>query len=94
MISISSDYRRFDYLSWPNASNAARHKGSTLVWPFGALEQHGPHLPLNTDALFAKAILSEVLKALPDDLPIWMLPPPRGGIFARTQDLPWHLVIV
>jgi creatinine amidohydrolase len=24
---------------------------STIVVPFGALEQHGPHLPLDTDSI-------------------------------------------
>jgi len=45
-------------LTWPEASKAASEKGSTLVWPFGACEQHGPHLPLITDTFFAENILN------------------------------------
>ncbi len=70
---MSSFSRRFDYFSWPKAAECAAVEGSTLVWPFGACEQHGPHLPLATDSLFAEKILSEVLNSLPQDLPIWML---------------------
>ncbi len=32
-----------------------------MVWPFGAIEQHGPHLPLGTDGLFADRVLDGVL---------------------------------
>lgn len=29
--------------------------GQTLVWPIGATEQHGPHLPLSVDTVLAEA---------------------------------------
>jgi creatinine amidohydrolase len=32
--------------------------GALAVWPVGALEQHGPHLPLGTDALVLDAIIA------------------------------------
>lgn len=38
---------------WPEVEAAAR---SVLVVPVGALEQHGPHLPLDTDAAIAAAV--------------------------------------
>ena len=60
VISISSDLRRFAYLSWPEASKAALKEGSTIVWPFGACEQHGPQLPLITDSYFAESVLFEM----------------------------------
>ena len=43
-------------MCWPEAALALERSGSTLVWPFGAFEQHGPQLPLLTDALFAERI--------------------------------------
>ena len=46
--------RRLERLQYPQAQAAAQRDGATLVWPFGACEQHGPHLPLITDALFAE----------------------------------------
>jgi len=52
----------------------AGRPGSTVVWPFGSIEQHGPHLPLCTDALFAERACSAVLARLPADSPIWQLP--------------------
>src|SRR5918912_336470 len=40
---------------------------STIVVPFGAVEQHGPHLPLDTDAVLGDrlgSLLAERLGAL------------------------------
>jgi creatinine amidohydrolase len=65
-----------------------------VVWPFGAFEQHGPHLPLGTDGLFADRLLDAVLAELPAELPIWRLPlqslgfSPEHGTFAGTLSLP------
>lgn len=53
---------------------AARQPGSTVLWPMGATEQHGPHLPLATDALFADRLADAVLARLPANAPIWRLP--------------------
>ena len=62
------------HLGWPEAKRAAACEGSTVVVPWGSLEQHGPHLPLGTDGLFAEQVLHQVLQALPRQLPIWSLP--------------------
>ena len=88
---ISKDSRRFDYLSWPKALEAASKEGSTLVWPFGAIEQHGPHLPLVTDTYFAENILCEVFKELPADLPLWILPSLNFGFSPEHQGFPGTL---
>lgn len=34
-----------------------------VIWPFGAVEQHGPHLPLITDALHATAVAGRISAA-------------------------------
>jgi creatinine amidohydrolase len=60
----------------------------------GSLEQHGPHLPLGTDALFADRVVDAVLQRLPADLPLWRLPLQSMGFapehkgFAGTFSLP------
>ncbi|KGG12859.1 Creatinine amidohydrolase related enzyme [Prochlorococcus sp. MIT 0601] len=64
-----------------------------MVWPFGACEQHGPHLPLNTDILFAERILTEVLNRLPDEMPIWMLPPQEIGFSPEHTGFPGTLTL-
>lgn len=44
------------------------------VLPVAAIEQHGPHLPVSVDACINQGILNEVLRRLPDDLPVTFLP--------------------
>lgn len=64
----------FEYLSWPEVKNISKDKRSTIIWPFGAVEQHGPHLPLATDSIFVDEIISEVLNLIPSETPIKKLP--------------------
>jgi creatinine amidohydrolase len=49
--------------------------GATLVLPVGAVEQHGPHLPLATDLLIADAVCDQLVAARGDELDLWLLPP-------------------
>ncbi len=91
VISITSKTFFFDNLSWPEAAKASSQKGSTLVWPFGACEQHGPHLPLKTDTFFAENILIKTLARLPEDLPIWMLPSQSIGFSPEHVSFPGTL---
>ncbi len=86
--SMTFQSRRFDLLPWPSARDAAKQKGSTLVWPLGACEQHGPHLPLATDALFAEKIITSVLERLPASSPIWMLPAQSIGFSPEHSSFP------
>jgi creatinine amidohydrolase len=91
--------RLLSQLRWPEVVEAAARPGSTVVWPFGAIEQHGPHLPLGTDALFAERVCTAVLEKLPPDRPIWQLPTQSLGFshehrgFAGTLSLPPELLL-
>ncbi|MEZ5666864.1 MAG: creatininase family protein [Alphaproteobacteria bacterium] len=49
------------------------------VLPVGAIEQHGPHLPVCVDAALNAAILDRAIAALPDDCPVTVLPPMPVG---------------
>ena len=98
-IFMTSNFRRFEYLSWPQAEQAAQSQGSTLIWPFGACEQHGPQLPLITDTLFAERIVFKVLERLPSTFPIWSLPTQSIGFspehlsFPGTISLPANFLL-
>ena len=83
--------RCFDQLAWPEADQAAKQPGATIVWPFGACEQHGPQLPLATDALFADRILNSVFEHLEAALPIWRLPVQSIGFSPEHQPFPGTL---
>ncbi|MFN3364362.1 MAG: creatininase family protein, partial [Allorhizobium sp.] len=45
-----------------------------VVLPLGAHEQHGPHLPFETDTLIAGGIVEHVIADLPPHLPVSFLP--------------------
>ncbi|MFJ9174475.1 creatininase family protein [Streptomyces sp. NPDC102360] len=47
---------------------------SVAVLPVGAVEQHGPHLPLITDALVAEAASASAVDRRGEDLDLWLLP--------------------
>ena len=96
---MTQSQRRLETMTWPELQRQAARPGSTVIWPFGAFEQHGPHLPLSTDALFADRITDAVLAELDPGLPIWRLPLQHLGFspehqgFAGTLSLPAELLI-
>jgi creatinine amidohydrolase len=47
---------------------------SIVVLPIGAVEQHGPHLPLATDFLTVDALAREVVEERGEELDLWLLP--------------------
>ena len=53
------------------ALDAAR---AIALLPVGAIEQHGPHLPVSTDACINQGVLAWALEQMPDDLPVTLLP--------------------
>ncbi|WP_420014028.1 creatininase family protein [Tateyamaria sp.] len=44
------------------------------ILPTAAVEQHGPHLPLGTDAMINNGLLSQLKATAPDDLDVRVLP--------------------
>ena len=57
------------------------------VLPLGAYEQHGPHLPFETDALIADGIVSRLKVALPVNLPVTFLPVEPVGYSIEHMDV-------
>ena len=47
---------------------------SVVLLPVGAIEQHGPHLPLSVDAVIAEETASAVLEAVGNEVDLWLLP--------------------
>ncbi|MBI2728014.1 MAG: creatininase family protein [Polaromonas sp.] len=69
------------------------------VLPVAAVEQHGPHLPLNVDASLADGVVQAALPHLQTDLPVLFLPTqaigfsPEHTAFAGTLTLKSETVI-
>ena len=62
-------------MTWEEAREAAR-PGSAAVLPVGAIEAHGPHLPLETDVIIAQAMArSGAARLAARGLSVVVLPP-------------------
>lgn len=49
-------------------------ESSILCLPIGSIEQHGPHLPLNTDVILAEEFTRRIISRWGESLDIWQLP--------------------
>ena len=65
--------RRFVDLSGPEVIEQISAR-SIFVQPLGAIEQHGPHLPLSTDSVVATAVAEAVVDQYGDEVDAWLLP--------------------
>lgn len=66
--------RRLAELRAPDIAEALT-PSSIIVQPVGAIEQHGPHLPFNTDLIVADAVSSALVDRHGDEHDLWLLPP-------------------
>jgi creatinine amidohydrolase len=73
-----------------DATTAARW---IAVMPLGATEQHGPHLPLETDVMIGEAYLARVRELLPNTSPATFLPIQRIGISTEHIDFKGTLTL-
>src|SRR5262245_18536224 len=68
------DARRFADLHGPEVAERLSAP-SIMVHPLGAIEQHGPHLPVHTDSVVATAMAEAVAaEAVAAGLDVWLLP--------------------
>ena len=65
--------RQLTHLTWTDVRDLDKTEG-VVVLPVGAVEQHGPHLPLITDTLQVTRVLDAALKRLPETVAAWTLP--------------------
>jgi len=67
--------RFFTYLTWTEIEAMPDKANVVLVQPVGAIEQHGPHLPLAVDSVLGTGVLGRALSQLEPDIPAYALPP-------------------
>jgi creatinine amidohydrolase len=79
-------------LTWPEATSALAD--AVIILPTGAIEAHGPHLPLETDVVIAVEMARRAAALLLSRRPVVLLPPISygvsyvGGCFAGTTPVP------
>jgi creatinine amidohydrolase/Fe(II)-dependent formamide hydrolase-like protein len=71
-------------LTWPEAAKRFKEVDIALL-PIGSVEQHGPHLPLDTDAFDAEFLSHQVAKRCSDPKPI-VLPLIPYGVSYHHED--------
>ncbi|MBU0640922.1 MAG: creatininase family protein [Planctomycetes bacterium] len=71
-------------LTWPEAKRRFQEVDVALL-PVGAIEQHGPHLPLDTDAFDAEYLARRVAESCTDPKPI-LLPLIPYGVSYHHED--------
>lgn len=76
-----------DRLSWPEIRAELERGRDTVVLAFGATEQHGPHLPLATDALLG----DHLARLVADRLDAFLAPTVRVGCSEHHLEFPGTL---
>ena len=78
-------------LTWPEAETRLKEVDVAIL-PVGAIEQHGPHLPLDVDTYDANYLAQNVAQACSDPKPL-VLPVIAYGISYHHDDFPGTISI-
>jgi len=81
---MSTKYR-YDELTWPEMRQAIAQQPVVLL-PFGTIEDHGPHLPINTDNVIVEAICLEAARRAAGD--VLVMPLVAYGLDEHHMDFP------
>lgn len=76
---------RYEKLTWPEINEAIADQQVCLI-PCGAVEQHGPHLPLDVDLVCPGGIARGVGELMPDQ--VLVLPTVAYGYTGHVMDFP------
>jgi creatinine amidohydrolase len=69
------------------------HDGAVALLPTGAIEQHGPHLPVGVDAFLGEVWTSALLPRLPKGTPLWIAPAITYGNSNEHRGFPGTLSV-
>jgi creatinine amidohydrolase len=78
-----------DRMAWPEVRTELEGGRDTIVIAFGATEQHGPHLPLATDALLG----DHLARLVADKMDAFLAPTVRIGCSEHHLEFPGTLSI-
>ncbi len=85
MTSRARDEHRYEKLTWPEINDAVE-LGKVCIVPCGAVEQHGPHLPLDVDIVCPTGIALGAGRQAPASLLV--LPTVCYGYTGHVMDFP------
>jgi creatinine amidohydrolase len=78
--------RFFPYLTWTDIQAMPDQENVVIIQPVGAIEQHGPHLPIIVDAAIGIAVLGKALSKLEPNVPAYALP----MLYYGKSNEHWH----
>ncbi|MCU0527643.1 MAG: creatininase family protein [Elainella sp. Prado103] len=78
--------RFFAYLTWTEIERMPNKENVVILQPIGAIEQHGPHLPLIVDAAISTAVIGQALEQLEPEVPVYVLP----TLYYGKSNEHWH----
>ena len=81
---------RLASMTWPEINKAAQ-QGRVAIIPAGTLEDHGLHLPVDTDIVIANRIGQNLADRIPDDVVI--IPPITFGFSPHHLDGPGTITL-
>ena len=64
---------------------------TVIILPLAAIEQHGPHLPLDVDLRISEGVMEAAVACSPEDLPFLILPAQEIGYSAEHSAFPGTL---
>jgi creatinine amidohydrolase len=83
-MTVRPEPRSLGALTYPEVSGKLK-PSSILCLPLGATEQHGAHLPLNTDVVVAEGLTRALVARLGEEFDLWQLPTLAIGL-SREHD--------
>src|SRR5690606_37695546 len=85
MTSRAATEYRYEKLTWPEINDAVEMNKVCIV-PCGAVEQHGPHLPLDVDLICPGGVATGAGRQIPEQ--ILVLPTLAYGYTGHVMDFP------
>jgi len=83
-MSAATEYR-YNRLTWPEMNEAIAMQ-KVVILPTGSTEQHGRHLPLDTDVFLVESVCLEMGRRIPER--VLVLPPISYGLNLHHIDFP------
>src|SRR2546423_3789908 len=81
----------YERLTWPEVRRVAAGESRVCLIPVATLEDHGPHLPIDTDLRITAEIARRTAEAAPDE--VLLLPPIPHGYSPHHMDFPGTITI-
>ena len=78
--------RFFPYLTWTDIEAIPDKENVVIIQPVGAIEQHGPHLPIIVDAAIGMGVLGRALEKLDSSIPAYAMP----CLYYGKSNEHWH----